>query len=437
MSVRGDFNLHERLARRRDLERRLNRASLAAVCTAVAVWLLALPFPWQAAAVASLAGVAFLLPVRGARAWSLTYIRSGSGLAYETALELESLPRDDFGLRSAVRSRARSGIAGLEAPRYTEWWLAGFVLAVAMLMLPLLRVAPPWNPVGPTPPATEAAAGQDDDAASPEPEEETEDQQAEAAEDEAVADDRLVAPPPPEDDGGAFDGGADRAEQPAEGDVLDRFLDNLRSRPEPQVSDVQQVPLGDPVPGEAEDQPTEPGDGDEDTQESGEQGDQDSDQASGDAPPQDDDLGDEGEQGADLGDENDQDAGDDSGSPQGEEGGADPGADSAETDAGADSELDSGMAEGDQGESGAGMGPGAVGIEFSEPLGAEGEEEFLEGILSGSEMNLGGDVRLPGFTDVELPPGTTPASLGQAVERAITEGTVPLEYQEVIRDYFR
>ena len=56
----------------------------------------------------------------GGEAWAFRYIRESSGLAYETAIGLEGQPRDDFGLRSAIRSRARTRIAGLEPERFTR-----------------------------------------------------------------------------------------------------------------------------------------------------------------------------------------------------------------------------------------------------------------------------------------------------------------------------
>jgi hypothetical protein len=105
------------------------------------------------------------------------------------------------------------------------------------------------------------------------------------------------------------------------------------------------------------------------------------------------------------------------------------------------------MAEGDtldEGGNGAGSGGGtddSAGAGSSgEPtpgLSAAGEAEFLEGQLSGAAANPAGSVRLPPFSDVELPQGSSTTEFTRAAERAVTEGQVPLEYQEIIRNYFR
>ena len=127
--------------------------------------------------------------------------------------------------------------------------------------------------------------------------------------------------------------------------------------------------------------------------------------------------------------------------PQAGEDGLDPGepgedGPQAGSDDGTDGDM--GFSPGDEDGQSAGAGAGPETAALQEQLnGAQGEEEFLEGQLTGGEVNVGGDVRLPGFADVELPPGASPAGYGEAVERALTGGTVPLEYQEIIRNYFR
>lgn len=63
--------------------------------------------------------------------------------------------------------------------------------------------------------------------------------------------------------------------------------------------------------------------------------------------------------------------------------------------------------------------------------------EFLEGVLRNGPDNPGGAIRLPGSGDVTLPAGSSVEGYRRAAEQAVTEGNVPLEYQEVIRRYFR
>jgi hypothetical protein len=65
------------------------------------------------------------------------------------------------------------------------------------------------------------------------------------------------------------------------------------------------------------------------------------------------------------------------------------------------------------------------------------EPEQLEGQLEQGTINTGGQVRLPGDDDVTLPGGSAPAEYQQGVERALSEGRIPVEYQEILRSYFR
>jgi hypothetical protein len=62
----------------------------------------------------------------------------------------------------------------------------------------------------------------------------------------------------------------------------------------------------------------------------------------------------------------------------------------------------------------------------------------LQGQVSGGPNNTAGTVRLPGeMSQTIFPEGSAPSSFSRAEEEALTEGRIPLEYQEVIRNYFR
>ncbi len=65
------------------------------------------------------------------------------------------------------------------------------------------------------------------------------------------------------------------------------------------------------------------------------------------------------------------------------------------------------------------------------------EPDLLPGVLQFGPENPAGVVRLPGEEEVALPPGRSPADYRSAAEEALTEGDLPLAYQEVIRRYFR
>lgn len=83
---------------------------------------------------------------------------------------------------------------------------------------------------------------------------------------------------------------------------------------------------------------------------------------------------------------------------------------------------------------GAGAGPEA---EAGVAPGQAGAPELLPGVLQDGPENPAGTVRLPGDTEVYLPPGRAPTEYQAAAEEALTEGDLPLAYQEVIRRYFR
>ena len=69
--------------------------------------------------------------------------------------------------------------------------------------------------------------------------------------------------------------------------------------------------------------------------------------------------------------------------------------------------------------------------------GDTGEQDFLEGILGPGLENRAGTIQLPGSAEVDLPGGRSAGDYARAVERAITEGSIPVDYQEIIRNYFR
>lgn len=428
-AAEGDFGLHERLARARNRTVRLNRAGAAFLLVAVLSWL-GLPLgPWRVP-LSFLAGlVALAWPVHGSRSWALGVIRRQTGLAYETALALEEQPRDEYGFRPLIRARARSRIAGLELPHQAEWWLAAFAVALVLLFLPALPARVPWGGGAPPPAAqgpapTQGAADEEEHAQEQPP------SPAEELEENLPA--RAAAPESPAPAGASAPAEArDAREQEAE--VLDRFLDNLRERREPQQA-AAELPLSE-VPGAAEgtstaEAPEEPG---------------------GTAPAENGDTetpgpAADGQAGADDG--NGTVDGSAAGEAPGEQPAADAGAEANESAAGDGRDQDGAgdtpgpgdaLSAGTDGSDSAGAGAGPEGSTAGERLPDTGarEEELLEGTLLSDRFNLGGDVRLPGFTDVELPPGASPSGYGRAVERSLSGGTVPLEYQEVIRGYFR
>jgi hypothetical protein len=70
-------------------------------------------------------------------------------------------------------------------------------------------------------------------------------------------------------------------------------------------------------------------------------------------------------------------------------------------------------------------------------LGDASDPEQLESNLQEGVINVGGQVRLPGDDEVSLPPGSAPEVFERGIEQALSEGRIPVEYQEILRSYFR
>lgn len=433
---RGTFELHRQLAGAEAWHRRITVASLAALVGSAAAWLVGPPLGWHVTAVvvAFLAGLAWPVPDTTTRA--LGWIAGRAGLAYETALTVGSATGqtetgDPYGFRQALGDRARASTARVQPPRRQHWWIAVLAVALGLLLLPAAQLVGPaagTNGVG-GPPETTAPV-------SPEPE----------------ADEPLVDLEEPEE----FERGAEPrdnagdSQSPADGDLapgasgdqepLSRVLDNLRERDNPfrsveapqeegtpaapvsqqredeppQDADGAQQRSRGQEPGEAE-EGQEPGAAAEGTGEPGE-GDEQSDEGRSEEGP---DEGEgEGTPGPTAGDEN---------APEREgdtpAGGQEPGDGEGELDPDASS--------------GIGQGPSAPRPTDGLEEGPGQQPEFLPGQLERGPENPGGSVLLPGEGDIDVPDELRQREYRRAVEEAVTDGQVPLEYQEIIRNYFR
>ncbi len=95
---------------------------------------------------------------------------------------------------------------------------------------------------------------------------------------------------------------------------------------------------------------------------------------------------------------------------------------------------------GDGGGDGAGDGGSLQGLAEPAP-GLEGSPqtppEFLGGRRQEGASTLSGALQLPGADPGTRPTGEAAGDFDRSVERAITEGRIPVEYQEMLRNYFR
>jgi hypothetical protein len=426
--------LHDRVARRWSRARRATTAGVLAAVASLAALAFTAPAEVHAGAIAAAAVLGLVWPQRDLRQEAFRWIGARAGLAYETAVEAGERS-DRFGLFDAVRTQGRLAIRDVALPQPSPWWLPAALLAATLWAWGAFVGVPwtvPWTSAGPSP---EAPGG------SPfAPPAEAEPVEAPLAEEAPAAD-----PPAPRSDdasagapggeGGASDGGgADGAS--SERDALERFVEGLREREaDPATAAVAEE--GADETDEAGEAPQRAPGGERD----------DGAEAGANAP----DPGGEGEPAGDEASEGDGEGegqGDETGDERAdgdEPGGADAPGDGAPEDAGdPSSEGEDGGQAGaagvdpgeDPGDAGVGVGaPGDASDAVDEDARAP---DALPSILgAGPETPIGG-VALPGAEgDGAFPEGAAGAAFRRAVEEALTEGEVPVSYQEVIRNYFR
>lgn len=453
------LNVHVGMARARHWQRRLWLASACACAGSLLLWLAGTGLFVHLAGLVAAFGIGLALPVRSSLDWALGWV-SRHGLSYPTALELSQAGNadDPYGFYAAVAKRASAQAARLEPPRLQPWWLPLLVTALVLALLPVNPFgmrggfsgtgSPNQNQRGADPTESAAEALNPEDPAQADPPDTAANLPADTPETGAAPPtlENLSAP------GGAAAEGETGA--PSDAEALDRFLETLRDRP-PQNEEAnreQTNPFRGAAPSQRPGESGEPREaqngeqsGEGETAQNGE-GQRGEPREAQDGP------GEQGEQGE----------GDEAGEPaegQGDEAaqgqaGQEDGEAAAEGDA---QEAQPGDAEGraaqqagapgnedgrpEAGESGEGAGdsPGSPPLGDGNRLEPSNQDpEQLQGRLNNGPSNLAGTVRLPGTQQTAAPSGgSTSAGFSRAEERAITEGRIPVEYQDIIRNYFR
>ena len=467
--------VHERIARQRRRTRRLWWASALACAVSVVLWLLGVSVLWHLTLVGLALVTGLFLPLGSTVTWALDWVSRHLGLSYVTALDLSEAPPDSYGFHEAVRERAAAGAAKLELPQQQPWWLPLLVIALVLAILPVVpfRSAPRLS-LG-NPPTAPEQTPDSPDATSPQvaetPAEETE--EPEQPSDQGATTPEEADPSTSTVDDFSTAGNEGSQEGAGEGgdeEALSNFMDNLSERPPPeeQTNPFSSVNPqgGTPNEGEAgergEAQPAQSGQPPQDAtrQEGQQEGTPQSAEASEDGSEQGS-QGEEGEgeegqaEGSQAGEEPGEEQGEDaaassgeqgeeegteqaSGEPSdGEEGEGQEGEASGESQSGIPSD-EGAPEEGEMGNS-AGNAPGAPTPTDPERLEAPGTPEQLRGRLGAGPSSTAGSARLQGTPegDAAAPGGAAPQTFNQADEQAITEGRIPVEYQDIIRDYFR
>ncbi|CAN5677454.1 hypothetical protein BH23DEI1_BH23DEI1_13760 [soil metagenome] len=449
-------DLHHRLARRYTFDVRATRGAAGALAASLAGWAVGLDLAPHGVLMLVAAVVGAALPARAPIERAFGWIGRESGLAYQTHVEHDGRS-DPYGFLAEAALQARLTVRAVAAPPRNPWWLPVAAVAVGIwLIAAVVGGLPSLTGLGTTPagvggtpesapPPVSAPVPGDPDASDP---------LAEEAAVEEEPDGDASTPPDDEgdDEGERRDDGAGDA---SEGETVERFLDNLRERPgdaaerAPEAErDAARDGVRDddraasaPEPGERDPSgdfdaqlrptPADP-EGDEESSETEIPG-------GGDTDP-DGEPGEDGEAGTEADPEGENGDGSEEGAEEvgdadaeGDEGEPTPAEDGQRPDGGPGGEEPFDAGAGDD----AGVGRGAPGDAETEELEAAGESEPLPGLLLPGEETPGGRVRLPGRDDGHLPEGRITERYERAVEQAVTDGTVPVPYQEIIRNYFR
>jgi hypothetical protein len=450
------LSLHKRFATSHYWRDRLFSCGIGAALLSLFAWLVGAGLTWHLGFIAAGAALGFLRPLRSSQDWALHWLDSHWGLSYRTALESQESQgqeaQDAYGLRAALQQRVERAAKNLERPSIQPWWLPLFAIAFGLLLLPQV----PWSGTSPfatTPPADggEAlVAEEEDDGQEVAAQEDalTSEGERPAAADALSSDAADAAGSPAEAGQGSTSTSASAPESdtPLDRDALENFMRSLPEE-EPPEEGAEEATEEGRAPAEGEGEAGEPsrsreaagqegeGDTSEETGEgeAGAEAGQEGEGEEGSEPG-------EGESGAQEGEGNE---GDEAGAEAGEDGEGD---EAAAQEGGAISPEAGGAEEGgmpEEGEGGdLGQGAGAEGSAelegFYEELERQEERlEFVPGQQEGGATSVSGVVRLPGGGEAGGPAGSAAGSYERGLERAITEGRIPVEYQEVLRDYFR
>lgn len=455
------FATHQQLARRFTWHRKLFVASRVALIVAIigliAYVLFAHRLLLQLSPLAFL--VALLIPNRGGRERALEHIDEDIGLSYRTALEYqnnqvksaeyaESSDVEQVDFSSLLLRRAAYRVRNLELPDLQPWWLPMLVTSLVLSLVPFFINATPLNFGGRgllgnnngQNPLTQPFQNQE----APEDEQAVTDEESV---DELTEEDASEFATQEENDADLENSFEDSATEPdrnvseAEGETLSRFLENLKEKPQvEEENSAQQAGQNRRSSEETPDSDAEATDEAEQGRNGEQSSRQNGDSQEGAQAQEESDDGQEGEQQADSGSEE--------GEPEGDE--QRPGEDEGQAGEQGDEQgaraEEGGRQEGDEQDSFSGEdNQNGIGNSASDPTPNSEERlegqmqtpELLEGQILSDDTTIAGDVRIPGSDQVALPEGNSANDFDRAVERAIAEGRIPVEYQEILKNYFR
>jgi hypothetical protein len=452
-----DSALHRKISARKQWHARLLLASSVALSMSLVLWVIAAPFVWRLSLTLLGFGLGLLVPRARDERWAFSWIERSVGLSYQALIELDP-NTDSYGFRPALEARAQRGLRRLELPQFQPWWLPLLFIALLLSLMPALTggVSPLLPTGAPTPPSPEnqldPVTQPPDDPAADSPEEALQEDAHELVEEAELGLQEDAAPLLEGDASGAREA-LGSGERLTDEEAISRFLEQLQEQ-RAEERQMQQNPFSSlrPVTMDEDastrrEQTSSAAEVDADEQD-GEPGETASSEA-GDN---------EGEQtgvevGAGAGDDGEQ--ADESLSSDEREGDIPGDSSGAGDDMAADTPPDSELSPGgeDLGEQDAmepsleagesQEGAGELGLSSPSDGGQEGEAESagppeaLPGVIEEGPASIAGTIRLPEGDVPTIAFEQLPTEFRRADEQAITEGRIPLEYQEIIRNYFR
>ncbi len=433
---------HVRLARRKMWNQKLTAASILSVFVSLLLWFFGVSLFIHIIGVFVSLLIGLFFPIKKSLDWSQKYIAKSIGLSYQTALENnEDLP---YGFQESLASYIKKVLVRLEPPKFRRWWLPILVVSFGLVLLPVspFRATPRalGLPFGETLTPEEARQQQERTEQAQETRTE-EEQDPDGADAKEVVSQETNNPQTLEDTAGASGQSlTDLSENVADEEALSRFLDNLSEReiPPEQENQLENQPNIQPSSADGSQEDATPqAEGAENSQSSSNSSEgSNEDQPSNTGEEQAEQSPSQGEgQGEDEGSDSSAETGD-SDETQSDQEGASSTGEQADTNGPTENSSDESV---DQGSDGAGenasISQASTGIEEDAPT---DDPEFLQGELSQGESNLAGTVRLPGASQESFDPSQLSATdFQRAQEQAVTEGRIPIEYQEIIRNYFR
>jgi hypothetical protein len=431
------LEVHKNIASKRYWSTRLIVCSSTALVVSFLAWLVAArpAVHWGVLVLGFLIG--FAVPIKSTLEWALGQIRTQIGLSYETALESQP---DGHGFYDGLQTRAKESVTRLELPKTQAWWLPLLFVAIAFTLLPLIPKSLSFNGLSETtnPALPKLPTANPDFSATPPTPQDASQATVPPSPDAETPQGERTETQDAQGNLGQSSGDANRDNQLADQEALTRFLDELQQQHQQQGTPAPTTANPEIKPGAsssgansensqtqeqqtnpfekitedkqtpAESQAEQPQTGNQQS-EPGQQENQSNEPSESQSPSQ------------------------DASQPATQETG--PGTPS---DAQGNQE-NQGLQENGEGQ-GAGITGGLPNEGQNQELAAESQQEpeLLSGQINGGPQNVAGTVRLPNTTNETAPVSNTVSPVFRPTdEEALTEGKIPLEYQNIVRDYFK